>query len=107
MTNGSRCARTGRTSYRQWWTRYWSTPRSIRSGSSWSVGRSVGHRAPRCVGGAATRGAVVDPGQYDIGADVMTRLGPLAQRLDDPTADPMFQACSTTLPWQRFWPPNG
>jgi len=58
------------------------------------VGRSFG-------GVVAPRGAsaehrlaalIVDPGQYDMGAGAVTRLGPLAQRLDDPTADPVFQA---------------
>jgi pimeloyl-ACP methyl ester carboxylesterase len=57
------------------------------------VGRSFGGViAPRGASGERRLAAlIVDPGQYDIGADVMTRLGPLAQRLDDPTADPMFQ----------------
>ncbi len=70
------------------------------------VGRSFGGLiAPR---GASTEhrlaALVVDPGQYDIGAAVMTRLGALAQRLDDPTADPIFQgmldnpAMATLLP---------
>ncbi len=57
------------------------------------VGRSFGGLiAPR--GASAERrlaALVVDPGQYDIGAAVITRLGALDQRLDDPTADPIFQ----------------
>jgi alpha-beta hydrolase superfamily lysophospholipase len=57
------------------------------------VGRSFGGViAPR---GASTEhrlaALIVDPGQYDMGAAIITRLGPLAQRLDDPTADPLFQ----------------
>ena len=57
------------------------------------VGRSFGGViAPR--GAAAEHrlaAMIVDPGQYDMGAAAATRLGPLAQRLDDPTADPVFQ----------------
>ena len=51
-----------------------------------------GHRPPRRV--RASTGSprlIVDPGQYDMGAAVVARLGPLAQRLDDPAADPTFQ----------------
>ena len=57
------------------------------------VGRSFGGIiAPR--GASAERrlaAMIVDPGQYDIGAGVVGRLGPLAERLDDPTADSVFQ----------------
>jgi surfactin synthase thioesterase subunit len=57
------------------------------------VGRSFGGViAPR---GASTErrlaALIVDPGQYDMGATIAARLGPLAQRLTDPTADPVFQ----------------
>ena len=58
------------------------------------VGRSFG-------GMIAVRGAagehrvaalVVDPGQWDEGAAVIGRLGPLAKLVDDPSADPQFDA---------------
>lgn len=57
------------------------------------VGRSFGGLiAPRGASAEHRLAAlVVDPGQYDLGAAVIARLGPLAQRLDDPTADPVFQ----------------
>ena len=57
------------------------------------VGRSFGGVvAPRGASGEHRLAAlIVDPGQYDMGAAVVARLGPLAQRLDDPTADPEFQ----------------
>lgn len=57
------------------------------------VGRSFGGViAPRGAAGEHRLAAlIVDPGQYDMGAAASTRLGPLAQRLDDPTADPIFQ----------------
>src|ERR1700712_1289053 len=58
------------------------------------VGRSFGGLiAPRGAAGEDRLAAlIVDPGQYDMGTVVVGRLGPLAQRLDDPTADPVFQA---------------
>jgi pimeloyl-ACP methyl ester carboxylesterase len=58
------------------------------------VGRSFG-------GLIAVRGAagehrlaalVVDPGQWDEGAAVIDRLGPMAKLIDDPSADPQFTA---------------
>jgi hypothetical protein len=58
------------------------------------VGRSFG-------GLIAVRGAagehrlaalIVDPGQWDEGAAVIDRLGPLAKLIDDPSADPQFTA---------------
>ena len=57
------------------------------------VGRSFGWViAPRGASAEHRLAAlIVDPGQYDMGAAVVGRLGPLAQRLDDPTADPVFQ----------------
>jgi len=57
------------------------------------VGRSFGGViAPRGASAEHRLAAlIVDPGQYDMGAAVVGRLGPLAQRLDDPTADPVFQ----------------
>ncbi|MGS0683583.1 alpha/beta hydrolase family protein [Nakamurella sp. GG22] len=57
------------------------------------VGRSFGGLiAPRGASAEHRLAAlVVDPGQYDMGAAVVVRLGALAQRLDDPAADPTFQ----------------
>lgn len=57
------------------------------------VGRSFGGViAPRGASGEHRLAAlIVDPGQYDMGAAVIGRLGPLAQRLNDPTADQVFQ----------------
>jgi Alpha/beta hydrolase family len=58
------------------------------------VGRSFG-------GLIAVRGAagehrlaalIVDPGQWDEGAAVIDRLGPIANLIDDPSADPQFTA---------------
>ena len=58
------------------------------------VGRSFGGViAPRGASAEPRLAAlIVDPGQYDMGTAIMARLGPLAQRLTDPTADPVFQA---------------
>lgn len=58
------------------------------------VGRSFGGLvAPRGASGEPRLAAlIVDPGQYDMGAAVVGRLGPLAEQLDDPAADPQFQA---------------
>ena len=62
------------------------------------VGRSFGGViAPR--GASAERrlaALIVDPGQYDMGTATAARLGPLAQRLEDPTADPVFQGMLNT-----------
>lgn len=58
------------------------------------VGRSFGGViAPRGASGEPRLAAlIVDPGQYDMGAALASRLGPNAQHLDDPAADPQFQA---------------
>lgn len=58
------------------------------------VGRSFGGViAPRGASGEPRLAAlVVDPGQYDMGAAVVGRLGPNAQHLNDPAAAPQFQA---------------
>ena len=71
------------------------------------VGRSFGGViAPRGASAEHRLGAlIVDPGQYDMGAAVVGRLGPLAQRLDDPTPTRCSKVCSTTLRWQRFSAP--
>ncbi len=57
------------------------------------VGRSFGGLiAPRGASAEHRLAALlVDPGQYDMGAAVVARLGALAQQLDDPTAEPTFQ----------------
>lgn len=58
------------------------------------VGRSFGgYLAPRGAAGEQRLAAmVVDPGQYDIGSAVAQRLGPLVDSLEDPAADPQFEA---------------
>jgi hypothetical protein len=58
------------------------------------VGRSFGGLlAPRGAAGERRLAAmVVDPGQWDLGAASMSRLGPLADRVNDPAADPQFDA---------------
>jgi hypothetical protein len=35
---------------------------------------------------------IVDPGQYDLGAAATARLGPLANQIHDPAADPQFES---------------
>lgn len=57
------------------------------------VGRSFGGLiAPRGASGDdRLAGLIVDPGQYDMGAAVVGRLGALGARLDDPSADPAFE----------------
>jgi pimeloyl-ACP methyl ester carboxylesterase len=57
------------------------------------VGRSFGGLvAPRGAAGEPRLAAlIVDPGQYDMGAAIVHRLGPLAADLDDPGADAVFQ----------------
>ena len=57
------------------------------------VGQSFGGLiAPRGASGEPRLAAlIVDPGQYDMGAAVVGRLGELAAQLDDPKADPTFQ----------------
>ncbi|GAA4727428.1 alpha/beta fold hydrolase [Modestobacter marinus] len=58
------------------------------------VGRSFGGLiAPRGAAGEHRLAAmVVDPGQYDLGAALTARLGPLVDRVHDPAADPQFDA---------------
>lgn len=58
------------------------------------VGRSFsGYLAPRGAAGEQRLAAmIVDPGQYDIGAAIRAMLGPLADELEDPAADPHFEA---------------
>jgi Esterase FrsA-like len=58
------------------------------------VGRSFGgYLAPRGAAGEQRLAAMVaDPGQFDMGAALVGKLGPLAERLEDPAADPQFDA---------------
>jgi len=58
------------------------------------VGRSFGGLlAPRGAAGEHRLAAmIVDPGAFDLGAASMSRLGPLADRVNDPAADPEFDA---------------
>ncbi len=61
------------------------------------VGRSFGGvLAPRGASGEPRLAAmIVDPGQYDMGTAMKAQLGDLASRIDDPTADPQFDALLT------------
>ena len=58
------------------------------------VGRSFGGLiAPRGAAGEhRLAGLIVDPGQYDLGTAVTARLGPLMDQVNDPAADPQFDA---------------
>jgi Alpha/beta hydrolase family len=58
------------------------------------VGRSFGGLiAPRGAAGEHRLAAmIVDPGQYDLGTAFTARLGPLMDRVNDPAADPQFDA---------------
>jgi hypothetical protein len=58
------------------------------------VGRSFGGLlAPRGAAGEHRIAAlVVDPGAWDLGEALMSRLGPLAELVNDPAADPQFDA---------------
>jgi Alpha/beta hydrolase family len=58
------------------------------------VGRSFGGLiAPRGAAGEHRLAAmIVDPGQYDLGTAFAARLGPLMDRVNDPAADPQFDA---------------
>jgi pimeloyl-ACP methyl ester carboxylesterase len=58
------------------------------------VGRSFGGLiAPRGASGEHRLAAmIVDPGQYDMGAAAIARLGPLANQIHDPAADPQFES---------------
>jgi hypothetical protein len=58
------------------------------------VGRSFGGlTAPRGAAGEHRLAAlIVDPGSWDLGAAMMSRLGPMAAQVNDPAADPQFDA---------------
>jgi pimeloyl-ACP methyl ester carboxylesterase len=72
------------------------------------VGRSFGGLiAPRGASGEPRLAAlIVDPGQYDMGAAVVGRLGELGPRLDDPAADPVFEKLLETPAMAMFLPPR-
>ncbi len=72
------------------------------------VGRSFGGLiAPRGASGEPRLAAlVVDPGQLEMGSNVLQRLGDLAQHLDDPGADDQFQSLLTLPPLQAFLAPR-
>ena len=57
------------------------------------VGRSFGgFLAPRAASGESRLAAmIVDPGQFDMGAAVARRLGPLAEQIDDPSSEAEFE----------------
>jgi dienelactone hydrolase len=61
------------------------------------VGRSFGGvLAPRGAAGEHRLAAmIVDPGQFDVGAAAVARLGDLADKIDDPSADDQFQSLLT------------
>lgn len=58
------------------------------------IGRSFGGLiAPRGAAGEHRLAAmIVDPGQYDLGTALASRLGPLTDRVNDPAADSQFDA---------------
>jgi hypothetical protein len=58
------------------------------------AGRSFGGLiGPRGAAGEHRLAAmIVDPGQYDMGAAATARLGPLMDKVNDPAADPQFDA---------------
>lgn len=61
------------------------------------VGRSFGGLlAPRGAAGEPRLAAmIVDPGQFDMGTTLRSRLGDLLDRVDDPSADDQFQSLLT------------
>jgi hypothetical protein len=71
------------------------------------VGRSFGGvLAPRGASDETRLAAmVVDPGQFDMGA-ALSRLGDLADRLDDPSADHQFQSLLTIPALQALFGPR-
>jgi hypothetical protein len=58
------------------------------------VGRSFGgNLAPRGAAGEPRLAAmIVDPGQFDMGSALATRLGPLIEQVHDPAADAQFDS---------------
>lgn len=72
------------------------------------VGRSFGGLvAPRGASGEPRLAAlVVDPGQYDMGATMLERLGDLGAKVDDPNADDQFQSLLTIPALQALFAPR-
>src|SRR4051794_711274 len=72
------------------------------------VGRSFGGViAPRGAAGEHRLAAmIVDPGQYDLGTALTARLGPLMDRVNDPAADPQFDALLDIPAWKATLEPR-
>jgi pimeloyl-ACP methyl ester carboxylesterase len=72
------------------------------------VGRSFGGvLAPRGASGEHRLAAmIVDPGQFDMGCTLMTRLGDLGSRLDDPSADAEFESLLTVPALRAVFAPR-
>jgi pimeloyl-ACP methyl ester carboxylesterase len=72
------------------------------------VGRSFGgFLAPRGAAGEPRLAAmIVDPGQYDLGRTVVERLGPLGQRIGDPSSDADFESLLEVPALKALLPPR-
>jgi len=72
------------------------------------VGRSFGGvLAPRGASGEPRLSAmVVDPGQFDMGLTLKSRLGDMLDRVDDPAADPEFDSLLTIPPVRDLFAPR-
>jgi pimeloyl-ACP methyl ester carboxylesterase len=72
------------------------------------VGRSFGGvLAPRGAAGEHRLAAlIVDPGQFDIGAAVAARLGPLAEKITDPASDQDFTSLLDIPGFKAFLTPR-
>jgi hypothetical protein len=72
------------------------------------VGRSFGGLlAPRGAAGEHRLAAmIVDPGAFDLGAVSMSRLGPMAAQVNDPAADPEFDALLDMPAMKAFLAPR-
>jgi hypothetical protein len=72
------------------------------------VGRSFGGvLAPRGAAGEHRLAAmIVDPGQFDMGAAVAARLGPLAEKISDPASDQEFASLFDLPGFKAFLEPR-
>jgi hypothetical protein len=72
------------------------------------VGRSFGGLVgPRGAAGEHRLAAlIVDPGSWDLGAAMMSRLGPLADQVNDPAADQQFDALLDVPALKALLPPR-
>lgn len=72
------------------------------------VGRSFGgFLAPRGAAGEPRLAAMIaDPGQYDLGAAAISRLGDLANHIDDPAADDQFTSLLTVPSLKALFAPR-